>query len=255
MNRRTEWHEAADRAYRERIRGNTLSELEDVFAHLDRGLYPARFEMVREEIEKRLQDMESTGYTPEKPTAGPAGLFRRLWASVVDLFVAVLLLTSLVLLGRSAVDLVQSFEQKDTQPSYAAPRSSPVQKFLVGVINGDPAAWKDTARWGQVGLWVLGFLVFRALMAVSMWMRSGSTPGMREAGIRMESADGGPVSFSRAAVRFWGHCAVFVCTVGLGVLWMLRNSERRTLADHLAGTRVVRVPRSWEKPPEARRYD
>ena len=36
-----------DKAYEERIRSSTLSELEDMYAHVDRGEYPLRAEGLR----------------------------------------------------------------------------------------------------------------------------------------------------------------------------------------------------------------
>ena len=75
----TEWHRAEDEAYRERIRGYTLSELEDVFAHLDRTGYPQRFEMVRQELDRRIQGLDARAGMPDEVAAGSAGLFRRVW--------------------------------------------------------------------------------------------------------------------------------------------------------------------------------
>ena len=87
-----ETQQNADGVFRERIRTNTLSELEDIYAHLDRIAYPQRFEMVRGELENRLQALDSEGAMPADEAGSGAGFCRRLWASLVDLFIQALIL-------------------------------------------------------------------------------------------------------------------------------------------------------------------
>ena len=41
------------------LQNYSLSELEDIYAHLDRDLFPERFDQVRAEIEARLKDFDS----------------------------------------------------------------------------------------------------------------------------------------------------------------------------------------------------
>ena len=254
----TEWHVAEDKAYGDRIRGYTLSELEDVYAHLDRTEYPQRIEVVRQELDRRIRALDEwVGVSGDEAT-GNAGFFRRVWGSLLDFFVQLLILGVLLLIGWGATGLLQGLGAEEDAVQMAAPArpgASPWARFFWGVVQGDLEAWKDVERWGTVGLWALGFLVYRALLTVPVWIRSGNTPGMREVGIRIESAGGGALSLRQALVRFWGHYMLFTLTIGISCLWMLWDPQRRTLHDRLAGTRVSRVARAWEKSAEVRMYD
>jgi uncharacterized RDD family membrane protein YckC len=62
--------------------------------------------------------------------------------------------------------------------------------------------------------------------------------------IRLVRTDGMPVSFADALVR--GLAGIFsLLVVGLGALWILRDPERQAWHDKIAGTYVVKVPRTW----------
>ena len=168
-------------AYEDRIRSSSLSELEDMSAHVDRAEFPLRARKLLEEIGRRRAGPERRPgrRTPEK--ALPAGVSRRLWASLIDLFIHLLILGALFLAGWSAIQLVSSLGS-DAPPPAARRGPSPLREFAAGLLTGDPAAWGNRERWIQVGLVTLGFLNFRALFMVPAWGRTGSTPGMREVG-------------------------------------------------------------------------
>lgn len=250
-----EWQQAADEAYREQIRNNTLSELEDIYAHLDRMVYPQRFEMVHQELEGRLRALDAKGEMPGDEAMGGAGFFRRLWAGLVDLFVLVLVLGLLFLAVEAAVGLVQGFGAEEA----VAPQDR----------RGEIAQLMDVLSAGGVGAllfylgglallkWkvLLGILAFKAVLTLTAWLRSGMTPGMREAGVRLESAGGGVPSARQALVRFLGQYVLFALTVGISSLWMIWDRRKQALHDKLSGTRVVRMRRSWEKPADIRIYD
>jgi len=56
--------------------------------------------------------------------------------------------------------------------------------------------------------------------------------------------DGMPLSFADSLVR--GLAGIFsLLVVGLGALWILRDPERQAWHDKIAGTYVVKVPRTW----------
>ena len=70
---------------------------------------------------------------------------------------------------------------------------------------------------------------------------SGQTPGKRALGIRVvDSATGGPVGLSRAAIRYAARI-VSALPCGLGYFWMLWDSERQTWHDKAAASLVVPV--------------
>ncbi|MCF6267399.1 MAG: RDD family protein [Desulfuromusa sp.] len=70
---------------------------------------------------------------------------------------------------------------------------------------------------------------------------AGQTPGKMLAGLRVETTEGEPLSFSQAFLRSVGGLLQLL-PAGLGYLVMLTNSERRGWNDRLAGTRVVICP-------------
>ena len=249
--------DSGDESYEERIRSSTLSELEDMYAHVDRGEYPHRAEDLQAEIRNRISGLESFRNRQAHRNVVCASLFRRLWASLIDLFIHLLILGALFLAGRSLFLLVPSLGNQGAPASAFSGRRgpSPLQEFGSGLLAGDPAAWKNGDQWLQVGLFVLCFLSYRALLTVPAWGRAGSTPGMREAGIRLTRPTGEPVGSGRALIRFWGQYVLFGLTLGVSGIWMIRDRRGQTLHDKLADTCVFREVRTWEKTYEDRVYD
>ena len=246
-----------DDAYRERVRSSSLSELEDMYTHVDRGEYPDRAQKLREEIGKRLTVLEGR---PDRPTPhGPvrAGVIRRLWASLIDLFIHLLILGALFLAGWSAALLFSGPGTDGQSPSAVSARRgpSPLQGFVSGLLAGDAAAWKDGEQWSRAGLVALLLLILKALMVVPAWGRSGNTPGMREAGIRIVRGTGEPVGVKRALARFCVQYPLFWLTMGISTLWMIWDRRNQALHDKLTDTCVVRETRTWEKRKEDRVYD
>lgn len=249
--------DSEDDAYRERVRSSSLSELEDMYAHVDRGEYPDRVLKLREEIDERLAVLEgrSDRPTPHRPIR--AGVIRRFWASLIDLFIHLLILGALFLAGWSVSLLVSGPGTDGPSPAAVSPRRgpSPLQGFVSGLLAGDPAAWKNGEQWSRAGLVALSLLILKALMVVPALGRSGDTPGMREAGIRLVRRTGEPVGMKRALARFCAQYPLFWLTLGIGALWMIWDRRKLALHDRLTDTCVVREYRTWEKRNEDRVYD
>jgi uncharacterized RDD family membrane protein YckC len=253
---REAWRQAAERTYREQLATNTLTELEDIYAHLDRVAYPGRFQVVREEIDKRLAALERRPVGPEE-ALGPASLWRRIWAAFLDLFVMLLIVVAVYALATGIAGIWSSFGEQATETVYVPPRRgpSPFVQFLTGLPKGDAQAWTNWDQWRALGTGVALYLGVRAAFLIPLWARSGRTPGMRELGLQVQSADGSPVTWRRAAARFVSAYALGLLTLGLGALMSLRRADRRTLHDRVSGTRVIRLPQSWAKPRELRLLD
>jgi uncharacterized RDD family membrane protein YckC len=87
--------------------------------------------------------------------------------------------------------------------------------------------------------------VFLALAYhVGFWTWRGTTPGGMICLLRVVRTDGKALDFPEALVR--GLTGIFsVVVAGLGFLWMLRDPDRQTWHDRVAGTYVVKVPRAY----------
>ena len=79
---------------------------------------------------------------------------------------------------------------------------------------------------------------------VGFWTWKQTTLGGIICNLRLVRTDGQPLQFSEALVR--GLTGIFSLAVaGLGFLWILRDPERQAWHDRVAGTYVVKVPRSY----------
>jgi uncharacterized RDD family membrane protein YckC len=86
-------------------------------------------------------------------------------------------------------------------------------------------------------------LVPLALYGAVMWKLKGSTIGGIVLGLQVVRLDGRPIDWATAFVRALG-CFLSFVAVGLGFLWILFDSERQAWHDKIAGTVVVRLPKS-----------
>ena len=96
------------------------------------------------------------------------------------------------------------------------------------------AAWILCSIWFLIGLWALENPP-RDLLDLAVIVLA-----VLALGIMVVRLDGGSVGYGRAALRCLGGLLAIAC-LGLGYAGVLFTSERRGLADWLAGTRVVRV--------------
>jgi len=71
--------------------------------------------------------------------------------------------------------------------------------------------------------------------------RYGATPGKMACGLRVVTADGGKVTYGRALGRAFGEIlSGMICSIGYIIAAF--DSEKRTLHDHMCGTRVIVRP-------------
>ena len=79
---------------------------------------------------------------------------------------------------------------------------------------------------------------------IVLWTWKQTTFGGIVCQLRLVRADGMPLSFADSLVR--GLAGIFSLLVfGLGALWIIRDPERQAWHDKIAGTYVVKVPRTW----------
>jgi uncharacterized RDD family membrane protein YckC len=82
---------------------------------------------------------------------------------------------------------------------------------------------------------LLGFLYQVAFIA-----NRGATPGKMAMGLKVVTADGGPISYGRAIGRYFAQI-LDAFTLLIGYLIAFFDDERRTLHDRICGTRVITV--------------
>jgi uncharacterized RDD family membrane protein YckC len=88
------------------------------------------------------------------------------------------------------------------------------------------------------------FLLALLVYHVGFWTWKGTTLGGIICRLRLVRVDGSPLQFVDALVR--GLTSLFsLAVIGLGFFWILRDPERQAWHDHIAGTYVVSVPRTW----------
>lgn len=111
-----------------------------------------------------------------------------------------------------------------------------VASFVMLPVVGDlHAPWQKHLFQGFL------LLVLFAYFA-AFWLKSGQTLAMKTWRVRLVRADGRPLTFKLAALRFGLAFAGLACA-GLGFGWALFDRDRQFLHDRLLGTRLIRVPR------------
>jgi uncharacterized RDD family membrane protein YckC len=90
------------------------------------------------------------------------------------------------------------------------------------------------------GLVILAMLAYH----IGFWAWKGTTFGGIVCQLRIIRLDGWPLRGADALVR--GIAGIFsLAVLGLGWLWIVRDEERQSWHDKIAGTYVVSVPRNW----------
>lgn len=74
------------------------------------------------------------------------------------------------------------------------------------------------------------------------WTRGGHTLGMRSWRIRIESQDGGGITWGQAGIRFLVSIVSWAAA-GIGFLWSLFDRRRRCWHDLASHTRLITLPR------------
>lgn len=86
-------------------------------------------------------------------------------------------------------------------------------------------------------------LVSLTMIIYQIWClpKFGATPGKRIMRLRVIRAGGAEVSWGRSAARFAGECINSMIPFFIGYIIAAFDPERRTVHDHIAGTRVIKI--------------
>ena len=134
--------------------------------------------------------------------------------------------------------------------------AAPLVRLAAGLLDTVLLASLDavvivlTLRLGELDLQSLdtlpvaplaGFLILlNGGYVVVLTLAGGQTLGKMAFGVRVVDRAGCPVTTSIAVVLAFGYL-VSVLPLGLGVVWMFLDTDRRAWHDRLAGTRVLMV--------------
>lgn len=161
------------------------------------------------------------------PTERYGGFWIRVVASILDVIIvgvasSIIRLPLFLMMGRSVLPAV-------TNPDFA---NNP--NFL--------ASPEFSAIMGMVGLsWAIGIAIDAAYNTIFVGLR-GATPGKMALGLKIVRADGEPLGMGLALGR-WAATWVSRITLCIGYIIAAFDAQKRTLHDHICGTRVVRVAR------------
>lgn len=119
--------------------------------------------------------------------------------------------------------------------------------FLIGMIVGflAPAAARNRAS-AETFIIVIAAGIAAVVLAMALFQiwclpKWGATPGKRIMRLRVVTAEGGSISWGRAIGRFLGEWVNGLIPFWIGYLIAAFDEERRTVHDHIAGTRVIKV--------------
>jgi len=87
------------------------------------------------------------------------------------------------------------------------------------------------------------FLLLFAVYCTVLWVTKGTTVGGVVFGLKIVRLDEGPIDWSVGIVRVFGGFLSLV-VAGLGFIWVAFDHEKQSWHDKIAGTVVVRVPKS-----------
>lgn len=98
---------------------------------------------------------------------------------------------------------------------------------------------------GAVYVLMLGALIAVVLFGLvfyQIWClpKYGGTPGKRILNIKIVTATGGPITWGRAFGRFFAEMLNGLIPLWIGYIIAIFDAEKRTVHDHIAGTRVVK---------------
>ena len=88
-----------------------------------------------------------------------------------------------------------------------------------------------------------GLLLLLAIYGAIMWKIKGTTVGGIVCDLKVVRVSGGPLDWGTAIIRALG-CFLSLVVAGLGFIWIAVDREHQAWHDKIAGTIVVRVPKS-----------
>lgn len=118
-----------------------------------------------------------------------------------------------------------------------------IDGVILGIIGFVLFRLMTATAYGSIS-WLVGAAYSVCFYSLCFWVYwQGQTPGKRILNLRVVRADGAPVDWSTAIIRYIGYTVSgFILLVGF--IMAAFDDEKRALHDRLANTRVVMVRRT-----------
>ena len=95
-------------------------------------------------------------------------------------------------------------------------------------------------NYGVIGLIYLISFAIQCAYFTYFWSTRGATPGQMILGLKVVTAEGGPLTVGRAFGRYWAYL-LSAFTLCIGYIIAAFDSQKRALHDYICGTRVIRT--------------
>ena len=155
----------------------------------------------------------------------PVGFWARLAAYLVDMIIV----SIIVGLVWSIISLATGIKVPEFNPvPQPTDLEGLLQAFSAYIEQLRPVFW----------IYMLSGRVVHLVYDVCFNGRFGATPGKMLIGARIVRADGSPLGYGRAALR-WLAARVSDFSFGIGYLFIAVRSDKRALHDLMAGTKVI----------------
>ena len=116
-----------------------------------------------------------------------------------------------------------------------------IVNFPLQIVLG-LAGFKNTQasgpNFGLIGLIYLINFALQCAYFTYFWSRRGATPGQMILGLKVVTAEGGPLTTGRAFGRYWAYI-LSAFTLCIGYIIAAFDSQKRALHDYICGTRVI----------------
>ncbi len=95
-------------------------------------------------------------------------------------------------------------------------------------------------NFGIIGLIYLISFVIQCAYFTYFWSQRGASPGQMILGLKVVTAEGGPLTVGRAFGRYWAYL-LSAFTLLIGYIIAAFDEQKRALHDYICGTRVIRT--------------
>lgn len=118
----------------------------------------------------------------------------------------------------------------------------PIQMILgiLGLRSVQTTGANYGVNFGVLGLVYLISIALQCAYFTYFWSQKGASPGQMILGLKVVTAEGGPLTTGRACGRYFAFL-LSSFTLAIGFIIAAFDSQKRALHDYICGTRVIRT--------------